>query len=96
MAKDKNTKIDVNQVKDFHSSDAFIKQMTDLETAIRMEHVKILESILSKDLPPERYTGILNLFYVFINRNATTEEIESALVNSDSMYTSVTFSEYIL
>lgn len=78
--KEKNSTIDMDQLKDFHSTDAFFSRASAAEIAIKMENIKILQSILSRQLPSERYNGIINSFYVFMYQNATSEEIESALV----------------
>lgn len=48
---------------------------------IACDAMKIIQSTFSRKLPSERYNGIMNLNYVILNPNATSEEIESALVN---------------
>lgn len=54
---------------------------TDVEEALKfIEYQKIVQLILSKEFPPERYMGIINLMYATAYPNATTNEIESALV----------------
>lgn len=47
----------------------------------RLDNYKILQSSLSKQFPPERYNGIVNMFYVSYYPNATSEEIESVVVS---------------
>lgn len=46
-----------------------------------LDNYKILQSTLSKQFPPERYNGIVNLFYVNFNPNATAEELASVVVS---------------
>lgn len=57
----------------------------DLSIKFKMDILKIFQSILSKQLPPERSQGIMNLLYICFYTDATTEEIESALVMSDAV-----------
>lgn len=45
------------------------------------DYVKNYETILSKELPPERYNGIIALLNVLGNVDATPQEIESSLVS---------------
>lgn len=80
LAKNQTSKIDVNQVKDHFSENPYFGSASALEIAIKMENVKTLQSIFSRHLPPERYHGIVNLLYINLYENSTTEEIESALV----------------
>lgn len=77
----------MNQVKDLHSTDAYIMfganrmgKVSALDIAIELDDMKIVQSILSKQLPPERYNGVINVLYIFKYKNATTEEIENTLV----------------
>lgn len=77
---EKHSKIDVDRVKNYYSEDSHFKPENAVKRAIQIDKLKILQSVLSKDLPPERYNGLINLSYVFVYPNATTEEIESALV----------------
>lgn len=52
-------------------------------TAGFIDSIKILQAILLKnDIPPERYSGLVNLFFVIPNPHATDEEIEGALVSN--------------
>lgn len=55
------------------------------DTQIKMNNMKILHTVLLKELPPERFQGIMNVLYVGLNKNATSEEIEGALVMCDSI-----------
>lgn len=80
--KEKDTKFNVSQVKELYSSSPYLITASAFDIEIEMDDLKILQSILSKQLPPERYNGILNLFYIFLDRNATSEEIENTLVMS--------------
>lgn len=50
------------------------------EIAMDIDDLKMLQSIFSKQLSSEQYNGMVNLLYVFTYPNATTAEIESALV----------------
>lgn len=76
---EKNSTIDVEYVKYIHSvSYQPWENITDL--AVTMDNVEILRLVLSKQLPAERYNGLINLFYIFENPNATLTEITSALV----------------
>lgn len=81
IPKEKGSKIDLNQLRDFHSTDFYYsKQFEGAELATEIDKLKELKSILSKELPPERYNGIINLIYIFRNPKATSEEIENSLV----------------
>lgn len=75
-----NTRIDVNQMKHFYSTSDYHRNMTILNIAQKLEELKIIRSIVSKQLPPKRYNGIINLFYVVLYPNATSENIQSTLV----------------
>lgn len=69
-------------VRDFHtflneqlaSNNAWIE-------AKRIDYIKVLQLILSKNLPPERYNAIINLYYVLVS-----EQIESALINCFGLF----------
>lgn len=80
MQKEKNSKIDVNNVRDYQSKNEFLRRASAGDIAGVMDELKVFQSILSKDLPPERYNGILDLRYVIFYQNATSNEIKSALV----------------
>lgn len=81
IPKVKNSKIDMKQLRDFHSTDPYFIKADGKDIAFKMDEVKECQSILSKELPPERYNGIINLIYIFNNPKATSEEIEYTLVN---------------
>lgn len=73
----KISKIDVNTVQSRHAS------MPELNAERRisaLENMKIFKAYVSSRLPPEKINGILNLYYVWVYRDATMEQIESALV----------------
>lgn len=72
-----NTKIDANNLSDFYS----MKDNATTGALAKLDYYKILQSTLSKQLPPERYNGILNLYYINLYPNATAEEIANTLVN---------------
>lgn len=46
----------------------------------KLEYYKIGQTILSKQFPSDRYNGIINMFYIYLNHNATSEEIQNVLV----------------
>lgn len=79
LAKHHGSKIDAGYVKNFHSR---YNKTNGMHVVEGMDKAKILQSILSKQLSPERYNGVMNLFYIFQNPNATTADITSALVNA--------------
>lgn len=49
------------------------------ENGIIFNYVDVLQTILSKQLPPEQVNGIINL-KLMTRRNATDDEIKNALV----------------
>lgn len=71
LSKPKN---DVNTVRKFQSS------ITNKGYARTIDGLRIFQSILSQQLPPERYNGIVNVEYILYYDNATSEEIENTLV----------------
>lgn len=71
-----DTKIDENQVREYHS----LGNSSATDIAIAMDELKILQSILSRQLPSERYNGYINLIYILLYPNATSTEIEGSLV----------------
>lgn len=73
-------RIDVQQVKNFHSRYGTKQNATVVEIAAFVDQLTVFQSALSAQLPPERYNGIVNMYYIFAYSNATTEEIESVLV----------------
>lgn len=74
-----NSKIDEKVVKD-HFVEAYYEFTDPADIHEKLDHLKIAQSILSRQLPPERYQGILNFCYIFSYPNATNEEINSVLV----------------
>lgn len=78
IPKEANSKIDVRQVEHFYSTNDF--GGFGESKAIRVDYLKIFQSILSKQFPPERYNGVVNVIFASAYSYATTEEI-SALVN---------------
>lgn len=44
-----------------------------------LDNANILQTILSKQLPSERFNGLVNLIYA-VRPSATSEEVQSALV----------------
>lgn len=77
---ERNSTIDMNQVKDLYSTSDFHKNASNSNMAKEIDDLKIFQSIFSKHFPPERYNGIINLLYIFRYKNSTSEEIENALV----------------
>lgn len=80
IQKEEASKIDLNQLRDFYSTDSSFKSVNVARRIMIMEELNGFQVTLSKDSPPERYNGIINLIYIFYNPKATSEEIESALV----------------
>ena len=80
IPKESNSKINVNNVKDFYTKNDFSKGNDEAYVRVLMETVKIIQTILSRQLPPERYNGMINLSFIALYQNATTEEIQSSLV----------------
>lgn len=76
------TKFDVNVIK-LISAEAS-REMNKGEEALIMDLLKIIQSILSKRLPPAIGNGMVNLMYVVAYPNATTEHIENAVVKYQS------------
>lgn len=74
-----NAKIDVNKMKDFYMSELYFKRPNE-EIAMEIDDLKIVQTILSKQIPPELYNGIVNFLYMLTNPNTTSEEIGSNLV----------------
>lgn len=73
----------MSQIRDVMKNDPDLSNLNNKKSQIEMlENAKILESILSKRLPPQRYNGFVNMWYAMFCRNATSEEIQSALVIS--------------
>lgn len=73
-----DTKVDESIVREYHSLHLRNSSATDI--AIAIDDLKIFQSILSRQLPPERYDGLINLIYVLRYPNATSAEIEGSLV----------------
>lgn len=78
-------KIDELMLRQFHSTDDYIRDASASQIAVIMDDLKIIQSFFSKRLPPERSQGIMNLLYVNVYKNATSEEIESVLVMCGSV-----------
>lgn len=76
-----NAKFDLNDVRDFQSR-LYEGRAIQEDLAEHIDYMKVLQGVLSKNVPSERSNGILNLCYIFFYRNTKSEEIESALVNS--------------
>lgn len=69
-------------MKQFYTEN-YPKIMSDFEMAdlaVEMDDVKILQELFGKQMPPERYNGLINLMYIFKNANATETDITMALV----------------
>lgn len=74
LPKGENLKIDVDAVKERSKT---------LPEYKLVDNIKILQSIFSRQLPSERFNGIINLIYAS-RPSATHKEIESALVKIES------------
>lgn len=80
IPKEKNTKIDVESMREYytrrfgHTDKWLIAKLID--------GLKALQTKLSMDIPSERLNGIMNLIFLVEYPNATTEEIESNLVTN--------------
>lgn len=79
ISRRENGIIDGKMLRNYHSY-VLSSNANVLGNAGKIDRLKIYQSILSKQLPPERYNGIVNLFYGIEYPDATTEEIESVLV----------------
>lgn len=84
IPKEKGSKIDVTRLREFHSTNDNFKKINNIQIAKIMEMLKEYQSYLSKELPSERYNGIINLLYIIYNPKATSDQIESALVMCNS------------
>lgn len=73
-----NSKINEKNVRDFYAY--FNRGRANSTPPMRIDHLKVFQSILSRKLPSERYNGVVNFFYIISYLNATTEEIENTLV----------------
>lgn len=78
-----NSKVDINHVRNINYSillddENYAKQ----RAKILCDHMKIYQTTYSKKFPSERYNGIMNEYYIILNPNASTDEINTALVNS--------------
>jgi len=76
LSKEGNVKIDEQMLKEYmstghHDSPSVVR--------FKLDNLKLAALVFSKDLPPERYQGIMNVLYVGLDKNATSEEIQSAL-----------------
>lgn len=69
-----DSKIDINDIRNFQS------HYQSIGYEIRIDGLRIFQAILSKELPPEQYNGIVNVEYAIVCENATSDEIGSALV----------------
>lgn len=79
------SKVDVNVVRNYyqHSINTTGSEVKVSDQAWTNDRVQIVQSILSKQLQPEKYNGVVYLFYVIFNPDAKTEEVEKALVMSN-------------
>ena len=72
-------------MKDYYSKDFHSKPENKEEIAMQLDNLKIMQKILSRQMQPKQYNGIINLSYIILNRNATSEEIASTLVMGDKL-----------
>lgn len=75
-----NARIDSEDVRDFQFRIYEGRAMQE-DLAEHIDYMKVLQAVLSKNVPSERYNGIMNLCYIFFYPNVTTVEIDGALVN---------------
>lgn len=85
LSEEKSAKIDVDQIKNYNRTvDSILIEYLNCsyDELIRMEldHEKIFPAAYLKELPSERYNGIINANYMILNPNATTSEIDMTLV----------------
>lgn len=76
----KKSKLDVNQMKNLNYTALFGKHYTDEEAKMLCDQLKIYQTAYLKELPSELYNGVMNVFYMIMNPNATTDEIDISLV----------------
>lgn len=77
---EKNAKIDVQAMRDYQSH--LYDSLTEgWMVAKAIDTLKLQQSFLSKYVPAERLNGWFNLYFALSYPNATTGEIDSALVN---------------
>lgn len=79
LPKEKNTKINEKAVRDFYSRYENFTEGWAVAKAI--DTIKVEQFLFLKDVPSERLNGLFNLLFALTYPNATSEEIESALVN---------------
>lgn len=80
--KQNNEKIDVNGLKEFYSlKESYHHGAPGMDYIQKLDYYKIVASTLSKQLPAERYNGIINLYYIILYPNATPDEIANTLVS---------------
>lgn len=72
--------MNAKKIEEFHSY--LNEHMASNEDLARLiEDLKVIQLFLLKSgMPPDRYNGIMNLFYVLVYTKASSEEIESTLV----------------
>lgn len=75
ISKDKNSRIDVNAVKEYSTS------LADYQA---VGNSRALQAFLLQKLTPERINGVVGLMFA-IRPSATSEEIESSLVNTKNI-----------
>lgn len=75
LANKTDSKIDINDVRAFH-----MNSNHENTGKFGIDELKLFQTILSKQLLPERYNGHINLEYALGSLNATSEEIETSLV----------------
>lgn len=77
-----NSRIDINHVRNINYSILFDDvNYVEQKAKLLCDHMKIYQTTYSKKFPPERYDGIMNVYYIILNPNASTDEVNIALVN---------------
>lgn len=79
---EKNAHIDVSSVRNLNYSIIFQADGNNSNQKAKLlcDHMKIYQSMYSKRFPSKRYDGIMNVYYIILNPDATTNEINIALV----------------
>lgn len=75
----KNQKVDVSKIQDLYTTEPeFTRSNEDI--AMEIDDLKVLETALYRQFRLTEVDGMVNILYVLTYPNATTYEIETALV----------------
>lgn len=75
-----NSKMNVESVRD-HVAKLFENEFFRENILGMIDSLKVIQLVLSQNLPPKRHNGLMNLCFLLFYPNVTTEEIENTLVN---------------